>query len=108
MPLVARQECGTLQGFAPLARIPASLDPARPDPEPVTGTVRVSFSTGLALIERTTLVLSSAAAYRLRMLLAVMAATVVLVVAVVAVVLVISAATQGSATGGGADWGAAY
>ena len=35
--------------------------------------------------------LSSAAAYRLRMLLAVMAATVVLVLAVVAVVLVISA-----------------
>ena len=52
--------------------------------------------------------LSSAAAYRLRMLLAVMAATVVLVLAVVAVVLVISAATQGSATGNGADWGAVY
>ena len=52
--------------------------------------------------------LSSAAAYRLRMLLAVMAATVVLVLAVVAVVLVIGAVTSGSATGNGADWGALY
>jgi hypothetical protein len=61
-----------------------------------------------AQIERTTLVLSSAAAYRLRMLLAVTAATIVLVLAVVAVVLVISAVTPGPAPGNGADWGAVY
>ena len=52
--------------------------------------------------------LSSAAAYRLRMLLAVTAATIVLVLAVVAVVLVISAMTPGPATNNGADWGAVY
>jgi hypothetical protein len=60
------------------------------------------------LIERTPLVLSSAAAYRLRMLLAVMAATTVVVLAVVAVVLVISAVTPGPEPSNGADWGAVY
>ena len=62
----------------------------------------------LDLIEGTTSVLSTAAAYRLRMLLAVLAGTIVLGLAVIAVLLVISAATAGPAAGEGADWGAVY
>lgn len=52
--------------------------------------------------------LSSAATYRLRMLLAVTAGTVVLSVAVLAVFLVIGAMTAGAPAADGADWGALY
>ena len=52
--------------------------------------------------------LSTAAAYRLRLLLAVLAGTIVLCLAVIAVFLVISAVTAGPAAGEGADWGAVY
>jgi hypothetical protein len=61
----------------------------------------------LALIERT-IVLSTDAAYRLRMLLAVLAGTVVLGLAAIAVFLVISAVTAAPAASDGADWGAVY
>jgi hypothetical protein len=54
-------------------------------------------------------VLSSAAVFRLRMLLAVLAGTAVAGLAVLAVFLVISAMTAEPATNsGGADWGAVY
>ena len=52
--------------------------------------------------------LSTSAAYRLRMLLAVLAGTAVLGLAVLAVFLVIDAMTGGSASADGADWGAVY
>ena len=52
--------------------------------------------------------LSTSAAYRLRILLAVMAGTIVVGLAVVAVLLVVEAMTAGSASGQGADWGALY
>ena len=52
--------------------------------------------------------LSTVAAYRLRLLLAVLAGTIVLGLAVIAVLLVISAVTAGPAVGEGADWGAVY
>ena len=51
--------------------------------------------------------LSTSAAYRLRMLLTVMVGTIVVVLAVVAVFLVIGAMTAEPAAGG-ADWGAVY
>jgi hypothetical protein len=52
--------------------------------------------------------LSTVAAYRLRLLLAVLAGTIVLCLAVIAVFLVISAVIAGPAAGEGADWGAVY
>lgn len=52
--------------------------------------------------------LSTSAAYRLRMLLAVLAGTVVVGLAVLAVVLVIGAMTAGAPPEDGADWGAVY
>jgi hypothetical protein len=53
-------------------------------------------------------VLSTSAAYRLRMLLAVLAGTIVVSLAVLAVVMVIDAMLAGSPAGDGADWGALY
>ena len=52
--------------------------------------------------------LSTSAAYRLRILLGGLAGTVVLGLAVLAVFLVIGAATGGSPSADGADWGAVY
>ena len=52
--------------------------------------------------------LSTPAAYRLRMLLTVLAGTVVLALVVTAIFLVIGAVTAGPAAGDGADWGAVY
>ena len=52
--------------------------------------------------------LSTSAAYRLRMLLTVLAGTIVVCLAVLAVVLVIEAMFAGSPPGDGADWGAVY
>jgi hypothetical protein len=53
-------------------------------------------------------VLSTSAAYRLRMLLAVLTGTVVVCLVVLAVVLVIGAMAAGSPPDAGADWGAVY
>ena len=52
--------------------------------------------------------LSTSAAFRLRMLLAVLAGTIVISLAVIAVLLVAGAVTAGPATGQGGDWGAVY
>ena len=52
--------------------------------------------------------LSTAAAYRLRLLLAVLAGAIVVWLAVIAVFLVISAVTAGPPAGDGDDWGAVY
>ena len=52
--------------------------------------------------------LSTSAAYRLRMLLTVLAGTVVLALVATAIFLVIGAVTAGPAAGDGADWGAVY
>jgi hypothetical protein len=53
-------------------------------------------------------VLSSAAVFRLRMLLAVLAGTAVVGLAVLAVFLVIGAATAETPSSNGGDWGAVY
>jgi hypothetical protein len=68
--------------------------------------VRVSFSTDPD--REDDVVLSTAAAHRLRLLLAVLAGTVVLGLAVLAVFLVVGAVTAAPAAGEGGDWGAVY
>jgi hypothetical protein len=68
--------------------------------------LRISFST--APHREDAPVLSTSAAYRLRLLLAVMAGTVVVGLAVVAILLVIDATTAGPVASDGADWGAVY